>query len=804
MNSNGTLDYSFDVGTGANNVIYTVLILSDGKILIGGDFTSFNGTSVSRFARLNSDGSLDNSLNIGTGFNYAVKALAINRTGKYIVGGDFTNYNGTNRNAIVTLEPNGTPLMIQINGFSPGTRISSIFVTLNNNVLIGGYFNTYGGTTVNGLVRVTMLGTIDKTFAPKLPPGTTIYKVIHHLSQNRIYICGENISNVRIFARLQPNGSLDNEFNIGSGFSGIVRNFIIQSDNKIVVSGYFWEFNSFTVNAITRLNPDGSRDTTFNKQTGANKKIKALKITSDKKIYIGGFFYQYNGINTGALIRLNQDGTQDTSFTPVIYPYVTTFAIQPDQKVLVATSSKELKRYNPSGSLDNSFQGATFDNHVNALCILNDKILAVGLFTSLNGISSNRIIKLNSNGTIDLTFNPGSGANNNILAILPDASGKVIIAGAFTQYDGNTANRLAKINSDGSFDNTFNIGSGANDTIFCIAIQNDGKILAGGSFTTWNGTTKNRIVRLNSDGTLDPSFNIGSGFNQKVNNILVLDDGFILVSGTFTAYNGTSRKKLALLAPNGMISPYFNSEYGPNGLIYTMEKQSLNKIILGGDFTAYHNIGRNRIARILNCYHSSNEISVTACKNYTAPDGQVYTESGTYIATIPNATGCDSVITINLTIETISYTIGLNGNVIEVTPSNLSYQWLNCETNEVILGENSSIFTPTANGSYAAIISNGVCTDTTNCVGITFLNNSTPDIPRFTVYPNPAHHSLIINGVELVSRTRYEIITITGAIVDHGDLNTPTISINKLPDGIYYLKICTNQTTHLIKFVKLR
>ena len=113
--------------------------------------------------------------------------------------------------------------------------------------------------------------------------------------------------------------------------------------------------------------------------------------------------------------------------------------------------------------------------------------------------------------TLDLTFNPtdigiGNGANGIIRTTSIQSNGKIIIGGDFTSFIGTSRNYIARLNTDGTLDSTFNPGTGTNGIIYSSSIQSDGKIIIGGDFTSFNGTERYHIARLNTDGTLDTNF----------------------------------------------------------------------------------------------------------------------------------------------------------------------------------------------------------------------------------------------------------------------------------------------------------
>jgi uncharacterized delta-60 repeat protein len=285
------------------------------------------------------------------------------------------------------------------------------------------------------------------------------------------------------------------------------------------------------------------------------------------KIIVGGSFTSYDGTTQSRITRLNSNGTRDMSFTV----------------------------------------GTGFDGPVNAFAVQsNGKIFAGGSFTSYNGTTANRITKLNSDGTLDDIFSGGSRANNEVKAVAIQSVDNIIIGGAFTSYNGYAQNRITRLKSnDGTLSSTLlSIGTGFDAEVSAIAIQSDLKILAGGQFTSYNGTTQNYITRLNSNGTRDTSFVIGTGFDGPVSTIAIQSDGKILVGGYFTAYNGTTQNCMTRLNSDGTLDTGFTFTFGNTdflGEVYAVAVQSNGKILIGGDlliFDEFGNLRHIRIARL--------------------------------------------------------------------------------------------------------------------------------------------------------------------------------------------------------------
>ena len=354
------------------------------------------------------------------------------------------------------------------------------------------------------------------------------------------------------------NGLVDNGFNPGTGVNCPVSTIAIQADGKIVI-GCFWAQVIGIRNSIARLNADGTLDTTFNPGTGANYNVQSIAIQSDGKIIVGGDFWWFNETNRNSLVRLNADGTLDTTFNPAITAFsaVDAIKIQTDGKILIG-----------------------------------------GTFSEVNGASRNGIARLNTDGTLDTTFNPGAGTVGPVFGITVQSDGKIVIGGGFYQVNGVSRNGIARLNTDGTLDTTFYPGTGTNDWVMAVALQPDGKVLIGGDFTQVNGTSHNRIARLNPDGTLDMTFDPGTGTNLRVSAVPIQPDGKVLIGGDFTQVNGTSRNRIARLNTDGTLDMTFDPGTGANDWVYPVFIQPDGRILIGGSFTQVNGQTNYRIARL--------------------------------------------------------------------------------------------------------------------------------------------------------------------------------------------------------------
>ncbi len=613
LRATGSPDSSFEVGAGANNVVYALAIQPDGKVLIGGNFTSYNGTARNRIARLNADGSLDTSFSVGTGADGSVDALALQADGKVLIGGLFTTYNGTARNYIARLNADGS----LDTSFSVGTganfAVYAVALQPDGKVLIGGNFSSYNGTARSSIARLNANGSLDTSFSV----GTGANSLIEELAlqaDGKVLIGGAfttyNGTARNYIARLNANGSLDTSFNVGTGANDVVRALAVQPDGKVVIGGQFTTYNGTARSRIARLNANGSLDTSFNLGTGANDGVYELAMQPDGKVLIGGNFTSFNGVRRDRIALLNSDGSLSgpTTSLPGTNSSVRAMASQSDGKVLIGgefttyngTARNYIARLNASGSLDTSFSVGTGANgFVYAIALQPDgKALIGGLFTTYNGTPRNYIARLNADGSLDASFSVGTGANGGVYALALQADGKVLIGGQFTTYNGTACNRIARLNADGSLDSSFNLGTGASSIVSAFALQPDGKVLIGGSFSSYNGTVRSCIARLNADGGLDTSFSVGTGANGQVYTLALQPDGKVLIGGQFTNFNGTASNRIARLNTNGSLDTSFNVGTGANSVVYAVALQPDGKVLIGGNFTSYNGTARNRIARL--------------------------------------------------------------------------------------------------------------------------------------------------------------------------------------------------------------
>jgi uncharacterized delta-60 repeat protein len=522
--------------------IFVVVVQPDGKILIGGDFTTVSpngGAAVTRnrIARLNPDGTLDTVFNPNA--NNAVRSIAVQPDGKIVVGGDFSSIGGQTRNCIARLDATtGLADSFDPNA-SAGIYASGVFtiaLQADGNILAGGSFTTIGGQTRNHIARLDATTGLADSFNPN---ANNYVRSIVVQTDGKILVGGDfnTVSGTptiggqarNSIARLDATTGLADSFDPHppADFNSIVSSVVVQPDGKILIGGAFITVSpnggaAVTRNRIARLNPDGTLDTVFN--PNANSDVYVIAVQADGKILVGGLFLGANSIGgqtRNRIARLDATTGSPDSFDPNANNIVRSIAVQPDGKILVGGQFTTLA---PDGG------GAVTRNRIARLGSGTSPgivLIAGGDDFSLYGNNAGNLWAMGDNYAGQL----GDGTNNNIITV-PE----LIVAGAGTALAAGNDHTLV-IKNGGSLwvigDNTDGqLGDGTyNPTNLPeLIVSNNVTAVAAGFFHS---------VFVKSDGSLwsmgDNSFGqLGDGtYNQTNRPEMVVPSGVTTVSAGY-------------------------------------------------------------------------------------------------------------------------------------------------------------------------------------------------------------------------------------------------------------------------------
>jgi len=549
----GKLDTSFGEGLslcqGAEKTVYHILPLPDGKILIGGCFESVNGQLRQSLAKLNPDGSLDESFVCNATYPlgewpyatiYVCQALPDSRI---VVGGQFCFLNEIPRTNVAIISADGSvdPTFIPPQNWGP---VYDCLLTDSGGIIVAGGFQKMGEYLRPMVAELTLTGHVCKEFCYG-PVGlwthydrATVYTVAEEPTGTYLaggYITHAQDTPVNSVIRLDRFGKIDTNFvptirplYVGENEYPSVLKLLVRTNEKILVAGQFTlpRTPGPNLQCIALLNPNGSPDTEFaSGLTGADGPypiIQDILIQNDNKILVCGTFSKFHDVPRQNMARLNPDGSLDPWFTPMI------------------------------GEAWHTAKGMAYQS--------DGKIIVYGFFDRVNNVSRTNLARLNPDGTLDTTFNvlfePG-WFQIDAVKVQPDD--KILVAGFFTAVNGIPRSGIARLNPDGTLDTGFAPGGVYTEwgpgTVSALEIQPDGRILIGGSFTIVNGQSRIGIARLEPDGTVDLSFGYalrGITFYLdaqvgEIQTIKWLSNDRILVGGRFDLVNSVPRSSIAML-----------------------------------------------------------------------------------------------------------------------------------------------------------------------------------------------------------------------------------------------------------------
>ena len=593
LNKDGSWDNSFSPPGGSENPVISnvmeIVSMPNGKILM---LATLNGVYPTRLILLNDDGSFDNSFTSPdvSCYNYFLLGdlMRVQQDGKILMKTCPWEEGVKRLNADGSIDPTfqvTTPIM-------NGSNVSSVAL-LGDKVFLGG----------SKIVRLNNDGTLDNSFIAD--PGLVfdnsrgaILKIKTTPDGNlflkgRFSFNGEKVD----CAKMNANGKVVQTYKfpvIPSArlISNRIVDILITNHDKLLIATSEWYAPAFQKRFLILSDANGVIDEDYYPNNGFNGKVYSVTHQKDGKLLVGGLFSFYDNVSRKCLLRLLPDGTIDQSFNAnglglfsepsVIFPLENNKIVIGQEYLMIqyyySYTKPKLVMLNEDGSQNSNFTSSLSDR-VSCIVSAGDALICGG----------EQLNKLLPNGSIDPSFTPST--LNYVYSLTRDAEGKIIAGGTFTKFDQSMANRIARVLPDGTRDASFSTGTGFDDIVSSVAVQNDGKIVVAGGFTQYNGTPIKFIVRLNNNGSLDPSFNVMNNWTEGwARTIKVMPDGKILAAGRFV--NGQSTSSLVLLNPDGSVATsapfalegkFQRASEPPFASIMSMSTFN-NQIVLGGEF----------------------------------------------------------------------------------------------------------------------------------------------------------------------------------------------------------------------------
>ncbi len=329
--------------------VYALLLQPDGKILVGGNFTTLAGKSAHRIGRLNGDGTWDNSF-IPPGVDYSIFSVLVREGGRFLTAGWFDSVYPAGRTNLALFGPDGTLEKNFAAGANAGVNFPGIYSLVreaDGRTLVGGSFRYLAGRSCTNIGRLNADGTLDTAF--RASANDVVYPITLQpdgkilVAGDFTSLCGQPRSRI---GRLNADGTLDTSFNPGA--DDIPLAMCVQTNGQILVVGGFTSLGGASRKGIGRLNANGSLDQAFNPGADGGV-VRSVVLQANGKLLVAGEFSSLCNVSRSRIGRLNSDGSLDLNFNPGADNTIYGLTIQPDGKILVGGNFTNLRGTARSG-----------------------------------------------------------------------------------------------------------------------------------------------------------------------------------------------------------------------------------------------------------------------------------------------------------------------------------------------------------------------------------------------------------------------------------------------------------------------
>ncbi|MDE3066882.1 MAG: hypothetical protein KGJ60_04940 [Verrucomicrobiota bacterium] len=622
LDTNGAVDVTF--APKLDTRPSSIQLLPGGGGFIFGEFTNVNGIFRPGLARLLENGALDTSFVPPATINPSVGVEAMAAAdGSVFVTGFFTNLSNLPRIHVARLLTDGSVDPAFQSPFTPAQTAFVRAVQANGQPFISGFFTNVAGVATTNLVRLNLDGSVDPSFQSSLSPDEQVSRVLL-LPDGGLLVSTAGpfgiwppLPEQQQLVRLNPDGSVDSTFNVTFPVGGFLFPFgisamALQADGKILLGGGFLDVNGAPRAKIARLEPDGTLDYCFDVSFSADLYPLALAAESDGGVLVGGSFAGLQGQRHPNLLRLLPATNCAPGVIQMAVPTLTTREDEPEVVVpVVRQGGADLGQTVQFSTRDGSARGGVdFDPVSGTLHFApgeRSQSISIPLFhdNTADGPETFQVILSQPGGGAtlgDLTnttvvikdFPPGIAGSPDtnyvvrldgpVQAILPLTDGRAIIAGAFSNVDGQFCPNLARLQPDGARDTNFARAVPLDGDVESLALDAQGRLLVAGNFQHVDGVWQPGLARFESDGSLDASFTPFNGwftnyYAPQMTAVAVLPDDNIVCGGSVPSGNYRT-SALLKFSPSGVLDETFTNQMAASAQVMALLPHS------DGDFYA--------------------------------------------------------------------------------------------------------------------------------------------------------------------------------------------------------------------------
>lgn len=546
FDQNGVVDTAFSADSVTGGFVQAMCIDPLDRIILGGRHWDTVNTTQYACTRLTKDGALDATFIRPIMKGRIVNCIAVDSLGRIYIGGSFDSIGGKSRSGLARLSPQGVLDETFSVLLDSGSIVDDIVVQDGLGIVILQRSSVAVGQT-RDLIRYTFDGHPDTTFGPY---DTTDRKVndIAMLTNGTLMVSGRTSSWASCIERLNANGSVDSSFAIENPGQGQILGVCPETTGTLIAYGWGDIVDRVYHQRMFRLIENGRVDHSYNVHCGLDGMIESFQQLQDGSMFIGGSQVSNDTLQLGPSFTIDPRGGIVDGFRQDGYPMellgrrsIVKSHILANKAMMVLDQTQvatdvgpaglsTIYRLLPDGTRDAEYKvDSTLNNRIRTACFNEDgSAFIAGIFQTVDGVTRPGIAKLNTAGKVDLTFNPGSGVDTAVFAIAPAGGGMIVVGGAMSRYNGKPVKQVIRVLASGDLDTTFITtwtldppSFRAYSTVKHFAVDSKNNIVISGDFQSVNNIIYGNVARLRSNGQLDRTFAMDLISSIDVNELTV-------------------------------------------------------------------------------------------------------------------------------------------------------------------------------------------------------------------------------------------------------------------------------------------
>ncbi|MBX3410590.1 MAG: immunoglobulin domain-containing protein [Phycisphaeraceae bacterium] len=585
------------LGSGTDYSVYALAVLPGGEMIAGGRFNTAGGVGASRIARYNPNTGVWSAMGEGVTINLPhytaeVWSLAVLSDGDVIVGGLFTTAGGVAAKNIARYNPSTGEWSALASG-TEGGGVRALAVLPGGDVVVGGQFWAAGGADVRNIARYNPATGVWSALDPIL--NSDVYALLV-LPGGDVLVAGDYGGSIALFDPATGSGQI-----LDTGMNDFASALAMMPEGEVIAGGGFTTAGERVAFSLARWNLFSGGWSPLVDITGVDDQVDALAVLPDGDVIASGWFTTAGGVEANSVARYNPTtGIWSALGSGIARRWdVETLAIAPLPNgdvilggrfsVAGGVAANNIARYSPATGVWSAMGSGVVGSVYSFAVLPGGDVLVGGGFTTAGGIAANGIARYNTDTGVWSAL--GSGVNGAIFALAVLPGGDVVVSGSFSTAGGIPASNIARYNPSTGVWSALGSGIVGNQYWTCaraLTVLPGGEVIVGGYFTTAGGIPAGNIARYNP--MTDTWSAMGSGTNGVVNALAVIPNGDVIVGGLFRTAGETTASDIARYSPGTGTWSALGSGITSGGPLYYDEVIALavlpdGDVIAGGAFT---------------------------------------------------------------------------------------------------------------------------------------------------------------------------------------------------------------------------